>query len=357
MPLIFVRDDLTRMAVDAIVCPTDPRLSGGGGLDRMIREAGGPALVKECTALGDCPVGQVRLTGGGELPCKYVIHTAGPVWKGGGHREVELLASCYEQALALARSLDCSTLALPLISAGTFRFPRELVLGIARRAIEDFLNTHDMTVYLVVYDRVSFAISQALFDHVSSFIDDHYIHRRREKGPFASLDSTGAGDGEMSCTLPLSADEGRSESHILTAPRPCSALVHQKKPSGKKEPSLAEQLQALDAGFSETLLHLIDERGMTDVACYKKANIDRKLFSKIRSDKHYRPSKATVLAFAIALELDLPQTRALLEKAGFALSRASKFDVIIEYFIKTGNYDMFEINQTLFAFDQNLLGA
>ena len=333
MPLHIVRNDITLMKVDAIVNAANESLLGGGGVDGAIHRAAGPRLLEECRPLGGCKTGQAKITGGGRLAARYVIHAVGPVWRGGGHGEGELLASAYRSSLELALANGCETVAFPLISSGIFGFPKDQALKIAVDVIGDFLLAHDMTVYLVIFDRAAYAIGGKLFADIAAYIDDCYVdahtdpyrERRRVQG---------------------------LENALLSAPA-ASAW----SPDGAMPCGLDEALGRLDESFSQMLLRKIAERGMTDAQCYKKANIDRKLFSKIRSDIHYKPSKPTAMAFAVALELPLEEAREMLEKAGFAFSHASKFDIIVEYFIAHRNYNIFEINEALFAFDQSLLGG
>lgn len=331
MPLYFVRNDITTMQVDAIVNAANESLLGGGGVDGAIHRAAGPDLLKECRTLGGCKTGQAKITKGYRLPARYVIHTVGPVWRGGGYGEQELLTSAYRSSLELAQARHCETVAFPLISSGVYGYPKDQALKVAVNTIGDFLLDHDMTVYLVLFDRASCTIGSRLFADISSCIDDLYVkeHTNLEKERHRAMKAASA---------PMEQE--------LWASASCEV------PSG-----LQEALADLDESFSQMLLRKIDERGMTDAQCYKKANIDRKLFSKIRSDVHYKPSKPTVMAFAVALELPLDQARELLEKAGFAFSHASKFDIIVEYFIAHKNYNIFEINEALFAFDQSLLGG
>ena len=313
MPLIIVRNDITKMPVDAIVNAAKESLLGGGGVDGCIHRAAGPELLAECRRLGGCKTGDAKITKAYLLPCRYVIHTVGPVWRGGGHGEREQLASCYRTSLALAQALR-----------------------VAVDTIGEFLLGSDMTVYLVIFDRKAYQISGKLFADIAEYIDDHYVdahtdtRRERLRGSF-DLQSQ-----------PLSVYED-------AAPQYASASVA----SGNLDDLLAH----LDAGFSETMLKLIDRSGKKDSEIYKKANVDRKLFSKIRNNPDYKPSKSTAIAFAIALELNLDETRDLIARAGYALSASSKFDVIIECFIRRKKYDIFEINEALFAFDQSLLGA
>lgn len=346
MPLQIVRNDITRMRVDAIVNAAKQSLLGGGGVDGCIHRAAGPALRAECLLLGGCRVGDAKITKGYRLPCKYVIHTVGPIWQGGWYGEEKLLTSCYRSSLALARSHGCESVAFPLISAGTFGYPKDQAMRVALNAIREFLAGDDsMTVYLVVYGRDSYQTGTKLFADIAEYIDDHYVAahapdrsrvmRRPSMGPMGAEDvlSNAACAPEMAEAKAFAPPSYREVSHTLT-----------------------DLLGGLDEGFSQTLLHLIDRSGKKDSEIYKKANVDRKLFSKIRNNPHYQPSKQTAIAFAIALELDMDETADFLARAGYALSHSSKFDVIVEFFIRRKQYDVFVINEALFAFDQSLLG-
>ena len=330
MPLEIVRNDITKMAVDAIVNAAKESLLGGGGVDGCIHRAAGPELLQECRTLGDCRTGEAKITGAYRLPCRYIIHTVGPVWNGGSHGERELLVSCYRTSLALAKEHGCETVAFPLISSGVFGYPKDQALRVAVDTIGEFLLHNDMTVYIVIFSRTAYQISSKLFADIAEYVDDHYVDAHT--------------DSRRERLRRMSVLEGRA----LSAGAAAAPMVAD---------NLDDLLAHLDAGFSETLLKLIDHSGKKDSEIYKKANVDRKLFSKIRNNPDYKPSKATAIAFAIALELNLDETRDLVARAGYALSASSKFDVIIEYFIRQKKYDIFEINEALFAFDQSLLGA
>ena len=336
MPLEIVRNDITKMKVDAIVNAAKESLLGGGGVDGCIHRAAGPELLQECRTLGGCRTGEAKITGAYRLPCRYIIHTVGPVWNGGKYGEREQLASCYRTSLALAKEHGCETVAFPLISSGVFGYPKDQALRVAVDTISEFLAENDMTVYIVIFDRAAYQIGNKLFADIAAYIDDHYVDAHT--------------DSRRERMRRMSVFESRAEAICESAmPTPMMAP--------KAAGGLDDLLAHLDAGFSETLLKLIDRSGKKDAEVYKKANVDRKLFSKIRNNPDYKPSKPTAVAFAIALELSLPETRDLIARAGYALSPSSKFDVIIEYFIMQRDYDIFKINEALFAFDQSLLGA
>lgn len=337
MPLEIVRNDITKMQVDAIVNAANSSLLGGGGVDGCIHRAAGKGLLEECKTLGGCETGNAKITGAYNLPCKYVIHAVGPRWLGGKRNEKELLESCYKISLQLARDNNCESVAFPLISSGIYGYPKDQALKVAIDIISAFLLENDMMVYIVIFDKAAYKISEKLFSDIAEYIDDNYVdehtdYRRESMRMNAPM-------------APMQASVGLFEADLCE----CKVMM--------TEEDLDAKLKQIDESFSQMLLRKIDEKGMTDAECYKKANIDRKLFSKIRSDVHYKPSKPTAIAFAIALELSLTDTKDMLMKAGFALSHSNKFDIIIEYFISKGNYNIFEINEALFAFDQSLLGA
>lgn len=331
MPLQIVRNDITKMKVDAIVNAANNSLLGGGGVDGCIHRVAGPELLAECKLLNGCETGAAKITKGYQLPCTYVIHAVGPRWIDGSHNEKELLKSCYIASLNLAKEYGCKSIAFPLISSGIYGYPKAQALRVAVEQIGKFLLDNEMMVYLVIFDRKSYEIGDKLYSDIASYIDDQYVDEHSDS---LFLQRARFVEFEHACL--------KEESVPL---------------SSAEQKSITEWLNDIDESFSEMLLRKIDESGMSDAECYKKANIDRKLFSKIRSDKLYKPSKPTVIAFALALELSLEEMQDMLAKAGFALSHSSKFDLIIEYFVKQGNYNVFEINEVLFAFDQSLIGG
>ena len=333
MPFSLVRNDIVNMRVDAIVNAANSSLAPGGGVcGAIFAAAGRTALDKACRAIGHCDVGSAVITPGFDLPARYVIHAVGPIWQGGSRGEADLLHSCYTRALHLARENGCESIAFPLISSGIFGYPKPQALRVAINAIEEFLLKYEMQVYLVIFDRAALLISEQLYENIQRYIDDRYVELR-------------AFPRQAAEALPHARQ--RAEQADLPLAAPCAT-------PGKR--SLDDLLGHLDESFSRMLLRLIDEKGMTDVEVYKRANLDRKLFSKIRKEG-YNPSKQTALALAIALRLNLDETKDLLGRAGYALSHSNKFDIIIEYFIEEGVYDIFEINEALFAFEQRLLGA
>lgn len=339
MPFEIVRNDIIQMRVDAIVNTANPRPIIGSGVDEDIHRAAGPELLTARERIGRIGVGEAAITPGFHLQTNYVIHTVGPVWRGGLLGEAKLLRSCYQSSLALALENGCESIAFPLISSGNYGFPKSKALQIALDTISAFLKKHEMMVYLVVFDREAFQLSRQRYQEVASFIDDNYIQEKPQTSPRhfrqervrRDLDALGS----------------------YCAPAPMGA----RKRSAPPKASLADLLTETDAGFSETLLKLIDKTGKKDSEIYTKANLSRQHFSKIRNNPLYQPTKPTAIALALALELNLEQTRDLIGRAGYALTNSSKFDVIIMYFIRQKNYNLFDINAALFEFDQNLLGG
>ena len=331
MPFEIIRNDITLMRADAIVNTANPLPIIGGSSDARIHEAAGPGLLEARKKIGPIAVGEAAVTPAFRLGAQYVIHTVGPQWRGGGAGEEQLLENCYRSCLALAREHGCASIAFPLISSGTYGFPRDRALQCAIRAISGFLMANEMQVWLVVFHREAYQLSEKLFRGVRSYIDEHYVEEKLR----SEIRNRRLEPRAMREALPM---------------YECAA-------SAPAPRNLKDLIRQVDAGFSQTLLELIDRTGKKDSEIYTRANVSRQHFSKIRNNPGYRPTKPTAIAFAIALELDLKQTKDLIGRAGYALTNSSIFDVIIMYFIEQGNYDLFEINAALFEFDQSLLGA
>lgn len=386
MPFTIIRNDITRMAVDAIVNSAAPHLLGGGGADGAIHRAAGPELREACRRLGGCRQGEIKVTEGFRLPCRYVFHTVGPVWLGGGLGEEEKLRLCYRNALEKAAEMQLETIAFPLISGGLFGFPQERALCAAMDEVRDFVLTHDLMVYLVVYSPEAFRISARLEADIRQYIDDAYVAERAEdewtgnlpvgflsaarREVFAEAASCAepdeAFDGdecwppEAAALEPAAPEASATEESCIVCHAPAPGFFCPEATAPLDEDGqnavLKDLLRQRDESFTERLLRLIDESGLTDPECYRRANVDRRLFSKIRNNPHYQPTKQTALAFAIALRLDRAGTDELLRSAGLALTGSSHFDLIVDYFIRRGNYDMMQINQALYSFDLPLLG-
>ena len=343
MPFEIVRNDITKMTVDAIVNTANPRPVIGLGTDSMIHEAAGPDLLQARQKIGHIDMGQAAITPAFDLQAKYVIHTVGPVWDGGSHDEEMLLRSCYENSLSLAVQNNCRSVAFPLISTGNYGFPKDKALQIAISAFSTFLLEHEMQIYLVVFDRASFKLSEKLFQSVASYIDQHYVDA-------CTVASYGAVE-ESRPRIRRRRDMEVCESRCLQEEMlPCAPMA------ASKAASLEDMLKQADAGFTETLLKLIDKTGKKDSEVYKKALLSKQHFSKIRNNPNYKPTKPTAIALALALELSLDDTKDLIGRAGYALTNSSKFDLIIRYFIEQGNYNVVEINIALYEFDQILIG-
>ncbi len=352
MPLTLLKQDITCMKTDAIVNAANTDLLMGGGVcGAIFRAAGADKLQAACAPLAPISTGDAVITPGFALPAKYVIHTAGPIYR---KAQAELcraqLRSCYRNSLTLAEAKGCESIAFPLISSGIYGYPKEEALRVAQETIRDFLHVHDMDVYLLLLDKGPGLVDTVLMHRIREYVDsllptaspDHHILQAMRAGSIAPPQAARAPKRKI----------GRKQMDTEAACEEALPVC-----GSAAADSLAHLVGNLDESFSRTLLRLIDAKGRTDVDVYKRANIDRKLFSKIRTGNGYMPSKRTALALAISLELNLQETEDLLSRAGYALSHSQKADVIVEYFIIHQIYDIYRINEALFQYDQPLLGS
>ena len=349
MPLKIIRNDITRVKADAIVNTANPLPRIGAGTDRAIHDAAGPELLASRKQIGPIAVGSCAATPAFRLNASYVLHTVSPGWEGGGKGEAETLRRAYDAALETADSLGCRSVAFPLLAAGSYGFPHDLALSVAIQAFTDFLLDHDVTILLVLFNGKAFGLAASLFDDLKSYIDDNYVdaqeireygaaaqQRPRREPPTALRRNARAESG----ALPRDADFCSS----AMAMPPAMAMPSAAMPAGE---SLEEFLRQSESTFTESLLDLLRERAGKDSEVYKRAEISKQLFSKILSNRDYKPTKDTAIQLAIGLQLDLAQTQKLLEKAGYALTRSSKADLVVQYYIERKIYSVSFINEAL----------
>lgn len=369
MPFRIIRDDITRMHTDAIVNTANPHPVIGGGTDSAIyHAAGAKQLLVEREKIGEIAQGQAAITPAFQLNAKYIIHTVGPKWNGGQDGEEDLLRSCYENSLRLAKEHNCKSISFPLISTGVYGFPKDLALQIVMSTISKFLTEEDMMIYLVVFGQSATRLSERLFEKVESRIDENYVEKqmRKEYALHTMRDASEVDNiyeqediyehEEMldSCVKPsISAMDDfpapnasiHRESIIEKA---TSIFKKESVSSSKKRRSIDDIMKEQEETFSEMLLRLIKQKDMTNKEAYTKANQDKKLFSKIKNNPDYQPKKKTAMAFALALELNLDETKDLLARAGYAFSPSSKFDQVIQFLIEEQMYDIYDVEIVLY---------
>lgn len=380
MPFSIVRNDIARVHADVLVNAANTRLAEGGGVcGALFAAAGREEMRAACDAIGGCPTGSAVATPAFNLPARWCVHAVGPIWRGGRHSEEAALRSCYQSMFARVAELGARSVAYPLISAGIYGYPAEAALAVARDETRAFLAEHDdIEVMLVVFDRSAVRLGSALEQEIREYIDDEYVaqspHVRRRGAELEREARWAAGAAAPAAAKPEAIDAESAARKVdffassfagddaeESVPdgvvfRACGVAAPASA-AGAAPTELEDLLEHLDAGFSETLLALIDQQGLADAEVYHRANLSRQLFSKIRSNPAYRPTKPTAVALAMALELDVPATQDLLSRAGLTLSRTSKFDVIVRFFLERGIYDIYQLNEALFAYDQPLVGS
>lgn len=343
MPFEIVRNDITSMQVDAIVNAASRLPRVNAGVDSAIHKKAGPSLLEARKKIGYIQPGTAAITPAFDLNAEYVIHAATPTWTDGLHGEVKLLRQAYDMCLELAVKNNCDSIAFPLLASGNHGFPKGKALQVAIAAFSEFLMEHEMQIYLVVFSRDSVKLSEKLVHNVRCYIDQNYVDTYEQENY-----------GDVS-------EERRRNRYqmrrLMEMREECMAMPCATMPCEKASLSLDDFIKEKDAGFTETLLALIKQKGLKNTTVYKKANISKQHFSKLINDPDAKPSKQTAIALALALELDMDGTKDLIGRAGYALTNSSTFDLIIRYFIEHKQFNVIEINIALYEFDQNLLGS
>ena len=359
MAFQIIFGNIIEQHVDAVVNPTNVRMHPSGGTDLQIHKAAGPEFDAAVKALGRCEVGEAKITPGFNLPAKYVIHTVGPVWEYGLKNEAEKLASCYKNCLRLAEENGCESIAFPLISAGTYRFPKDQAQKIAEDVIRDYLETHEMEISLVLYDpdllRLDAALERDLRAAIRKSVREHGDEfgallspvsfdicmpdacKRNESVPFDENEEDEADfDEEEDGILPEACKRKVIE------PLYCDKCALEAAPMADFTENQAHDLEnRLKNGvktFSDYIFKLIDEKGLTDPEFYKGANMSRQTFSKMKT-KSYQPKKDSVVLMALSLKLTPDEANKLLEHAGYSLSYTVPADIVARFYLEHKMYD------------------
>lgn len=379
MPLFIINDDITQLKVDAIVSASNNDFYVTGGVCGKIHKAAGPELLEECKKLNGCETGEAKITKGFKLPAKFVIHTVGPIWLGGNKGEDQLLKSCYNNSLKLAVENKCKSIAFPMISTGVYGYPKYWAMKIAQSSINDFLGKleDDIDVYIVLYGKDTsdyFDIERG----VKSYLDFYLTHNDYKK----RIDFLRDMDLGRSRTVEesVSFSDYLKEDSLIDSSEPSinnglmlnsdaksvsTGLSKTEKinKSSNKSVKLEDALNQPEESFSSMVMRKIKEKGINEVECYKAANVNKQIFSKIRSsagetgENVYQPNKNTALSFAVALKLPLNEANELLGKAGYTFSKSNKTDIIVKYCIENHINDIFKVNDILFTYHQPSLGS
>ncbi len=395
MPFKIVRNDITRMDTDAIVNTASETVGVGAGCDTAVYNAAGreKMLAYRRENVGRVPEGEAFITPGFNLPAKYVIHAVSPFYMDGKDGEEEKLRSCYRKSLALAKENGIKSIAFPLISTGSFGYPKEEGMRIAVDEINAFLLGNDMDVYLVVFGNKATRLGEKLYSNLEEYIDQNYVasHWEGEYGGSFSRTAAAYGEGDdeprsRAARRESVPDEERSRSraaHVEIEPindDPTLPLLDMASASGDEmfecasptwdedidvgellsndgvlgdallddveelERKLKERMGHVSDTFSEYLMYLIRSKNMKNADVYKGAIVDKKIFSKIKNNVNYHPHKLTALCLCIGARLNLDESKDLLARAGYALSPCDKTDIIFSYFIENGIYDMIELD-------------
>lgn len=348
MPFKIVRNDITKMQVDAIVNTANRLPVYSEGTDSAIYEAAGvEELLAERRKIGTLEEGQAAITPGFRLPARYIIHAVSPLYIDGESGEEELLRSCYRKSLVLAFEKGCKSMAFPLIATGSFGYPKEEGMRIALDEINAFLLKHEMFIYLVVFDTEATRLGRNVYPALEEYIDRHYVEEQKKREYWFPLQA-------VVSAVPKRRGANSSSAFLREEAELCEMAVAPAAPAPdeeaileERESTLGDRLKHLTDTFQEYLMYLIENKGLSNADVYKSAYLTKQLFSKIKLNPDYHPDKGTALRLCVGAQLNLDETKDLLARAGYALSPCDKRDVIFSFFIEQGIYDMLDIDIAL----------